>query len=78
LKGLVIAGADQQWKPAQARIEGDKVIVSSPDVPQPVAVRYAWSENPDCNPYNGAGLPASPFRTDAWPVPSADGAKNIK
>ena len=78
LKGLVIAGADQQWKPAQARIEGDKVIVSSPDVPQPVAVRYAWSENPDCNLYNGAGLPAAPFRTDAWPVPSADGAKNIK
>jgi len=68
LKGLVIAGADQQWKPAQARIEGDKVIVSSPAVPKPVAVRYAWSENPECNLYNGAGLPASPFRTDDWQV----------
>ena len=64
LKGFVIAGADHQWKPAQARIEGNRVIVSSPDVPQPVAVRYAWADNPDCNLYTAAGLPASPFRTD--------------
>lgn len=64
LKGFVIAGADHQWKPAQARIEGDVVVVSSPDVPQPVAVRYAWTDNPDCNLYNAAGLPASPFRTE--------------
>lgn len=70
LKGLVIAGEDHQWKSAQARIEGDKVIVSSPDVKKPVAVRYAWATNPDCNLFNGAGLPASPFRTDDWPVPS--------
>jgi hypothetical protein len=66
LKGFVIAGEDKQWKPAIARIEGDKVIVSSVDVPKPVAARYAWSDNPDCNLFNGAGLPASPFRTDNW------------
>ena len=64
LKGFVIAGADQQWKPAQARIEGDQVIVTSTDVKQPTAVRYAWENWPTCNLYNGAGLPASPFRTD--------------
>lgn len=64
LKGFVIAGEDQQWKPATARIEGGKVIVSHPDVKQPVAVRYAWENWPTCNLYNGAGLPASPFRTD--------------
>ena len=66
LQGFVVAGADQQWKPAQARIEGDTIVVSSPDVPQPAAVRYAWENWPTCNLYNGAGLPASPFRTDKW------------
>ena len=66
LKGFVIAGEDRQWKPASARIVDDKVIVSSPEVKQPVAVRYAWEADPTCNLYNGAGLPASPFRTDAW------------
>ncbi|MGN6641598.1 MAG: sialate O-acetylesterase [Verrucomicrobiota bacterium] len=66
LKGFAIAGSDQKWVWAKARIEGDKVIVSSPDVKSPVAVRYGWAENPDCNLYNGAGLPASPFRTDDW------------
>ncbi len=68
VKGFQIAGADRQWKPAVARIDGDKVIVTSPDITLPVAVRYAWLDNPDCNLYNGAGLPASPFRTDDWPV----------
>ncbi|MBM3871496.1 MAG: sialate O-acetylesterase [Verrucomicrobia bacterium] len=66
LKGFVIAGADQQWKPASARIEGDKVIVSSAEVKQPTATRYAWENWPTCNLFNGAGLPASPFRTDDW------------
>lgn len=66
LKGFVIAGEDKQWKPAMARIEKDKVIVSSPDVKQPVAVRYAWENFPTCNLFNGAGLPATPFRTDDW------------
>jgi hypothetical protein len=64
LKGFAIAGADRQWRWAQARIAGDRVIVSHPDVKVPVAVRYAWADNPDCNLYNGAGLPASPFTTD--------------
>ena len=66
MKGFQIAGADQQWKPASARIDGDKVVISAPDVLSPVAVRYAWLDNPDCNLYNGADLPASPFRTDNW------------
>lgn len=68
LKGFAIAGEDRQWKPARAKIEGDKVIVSCPEVPRPVAVRYAWATDPECNLYNGAGLPASPFRTDDWPA----------
>lgn len=66
-KGFQIAGADRQWKAASARIDGDKVIVSGDDIASPVAVRYAWLDNPDCNLSNGAGLPASPFRTDDWP-----------
>ena len=69
LKGFVIAGEDRQWKPASARIVDDKVIVSSPEVNKPVAVRYAWEADPICNLYNGAGLPASPFRTDDWALP---------
>jgi sialate O-acetylesterase len=52
---------------AEARIDGDSVIVWSNDVPQPVAVRYGWADNPDCNLYNKADLPASTFRTDDWP-----------
>jgi hypothetical protein len=64
LKGFVIAGADREWKPATARIEVDRVIVSNPEVKQPVAARYAWENYPECNLVNGAGLPASPFRTD--------------
>lgn len=63
VKGFEIAGEDKQWKSAVCRINGDKVIVSSPDVKKPVAVRYAWAADPDCNLGNGAGLPASPFRT---------------
>lgn len=64
LKGFVIAGADHQWQPATARIAGDTVVLSSPGVKQPVAARYAWAADPECNLSNGAGLPASPFRTD--------------
>ena len=67
LTGFAIAGADKKWSKAKGRIDGSKVVVSSPDVKEPVAVRYAWADNPDCNLYNGAGLPASPFRTDDWP-----------
>lgn len=64
LKGFAIAGADQKWLTARARIDGDQVIVWHPDIKQPKAVRYAWADNPDANLVNGAGLPASPFRTD--------------
>jgi hypothetical protein len=71
LKGFVIAGADQKWVPASAKIAGDTVVVSSPEVKAPVAVRYAWAANPECTLFNGAGLPASPFRTDAFDVPVA-------
>ncbi len=67
LKGFAIAGADQQFHWAQARIEEDRVIVWSEKVLEPVAVRYAWANNPDdCNLYNQEGLPASPFRSDDW------------
>ena len=66
LTGFVIAGDDHHWTPAKARIQGDQVIVSSPEVKSPQAVRYAWAANPACNLFNGAGLPASPFRTDDW------------
>ncbi|HSC39181.1 MAG TPA: sialate O-acetylesterase, partial [Chitinophagaceae bacterium] len=65
LGGFAIAGADQVFHWATARIEGDKVVVSSPEVAAPVAVRYAWGNNPaGANLYNKQGLPASPFRTD--------------
>jgi sialate O-acetylesterase len=68
LTGFLIAGPDKQWKPGQAAIHGDKVIITSPEVAKPSAVRYAWASVAVCNLHNGAGLPASPFRTDAWPV----------
>lgn len=68
LKGFAVAGADEKFVEAEARIERDTVIVWSTDVAHPKAVRYAWADNPTCNLYNGAGLPASPFRTDDWPV----------
>lgn len=66
LNGFAIAGADKKFYWADAKIEGHEIIVSSPDVPKPVAVRYAWSSNPPCNLYNKEGLPAGPFRTDDW------------
>ncbi|HSY17417.1 MAG TPA: sialate O-acetylesterase [Candidatus Acidoferrales bacterium] len=62
-----VAGKDWQWHWADAKIDGDSVIVSSPQVTAPVAARYAWQANPEATLYNGAGLPAAPFRTDDWP-----------
>src|SRR5512143_3429737 len=56
---------------AEARIEGETVLLSSPEVPQPAAARYAWADNPEATLRNGAGLPASPFRTDDWPMLTA-------
>lgn len=66
LKGFQIAGEDKKWVWAQAKIDGETVVVTNEKVEKPVAVRYAWADNPDCNLYNKAGLPASPFRTDDW------------
>jgi sialate O-acetylesterase len=65
--GFQIAGADKKWHWADAKIDGKSVVVSSPEVKEPKAVRYAWSTNPVANLYNAAGLPAAPFRTDDWP-----------
>jgi sialate O-acetylesterase len=68
LKPFVIAGADGKFVSAEATIDGDSVLVSSAEVPAPVAVRYAWANYPEgCNLYNTAGLPCAPFRTDAQP-----------
>ena len=67
VKGFAISGDDRHFVWAEARIEGDSVIVSSPKISQPVSVRYAWADNPMTNLYNSADLPASPFRTDDWP-----------
>jgi sialate O-acetylesterase len=67
LKGFTIAGADKVWHEAQAEIQGERVVVTSPNVSQPVAVRYAWTKYPVCNLFNKEGLPTSPFRTDQWP-----------
>ncbi len=64
LAGFALAAADGPWLIAQARIEGDTVVVSSPQISVPTKVRYAWGNNPPCTLYNGAGLPASPFRSD--------------
>ncbi|MEI6714409.1 MAG: sialate O-acetylesterase [Verrucomicrobiota bacterium] len=68
LTGFQIAGSDQKWKPAEAKIIAETVVVSSAEVPAPVAVRYAWESWPAYSLANGAGLPASPFRTDDWPA----------
>jgi sialate O-acetylesterase len=69
LRGFAVADGRRQFLPAQARIEGDKVIVSRPDMPEPAAVRYGWVDNPgESNLFNRDGLPASPFRTDDWPL----------
>lgn len=66
LIGFFIAGEDKKWFEADAKIDGDSVVVSSPDVEKPVAVRYGWANSPRCNLYNKEGLPAAPFRTDDW------------
>jgi sialate O-acetylesterase len=68
LRGFAVAGADGQFQWASARIEGDRVAISSPKVPVPVAVRYDWASNPNGNLYNNDGLPAPPFRTDVPPL----------
>jgi sialate O-acetylesterase len=66
LKGFAIAGSDRKFAWAQARIDGDTVVVWSDEVAEPVAVRYGWASNPSVNLYNKDGFPASPFRSDSW------------
>lgn len=68
LEGFAICGDDHKWTWASAKIDGDTVLVWNPNVPNPVAIRYAWSSNPWCNLYNAGGLPAGPFRTDDFPI----------
>jgi sialate O-acetylesterase len=68
ISGFTIAGADRKWHAADAVIEGNRVIVSSPQVQRPVAVRYGWANYPVVNLWNKDGLPASPFRTDDFPL----------
>lgn len=70
IEGFAICGADRKWVWATAKIEGETVVVWSDEVPEPVAVRYAWAQNPVCNLVNEAGLPAAPFRTDDFPLTS--------
>ncbi len=72
LEDFSIAGRDEKWHWARARIQGSSVIVSSPEVPHPTQVRYAWQSNPAATLFNSAGLPASPFRTDGWPLVTQD------
>lgn len=71
LTGFALAGPDRLWHWAQAKIVAGRVEVWSDKVTQPVAVRYGWADNPSCNLYNSDGLPASPFRTDNWPMITA-------
>ncbi|HYO11006.1 MAG TPA: sialate O-acetylesterase [Tepidisphaeraceae bacterium] len=73
-RGFAIAGEDQKYRWADATIEGDEVIVRADAVKNPVAVRYAWDDDPQVSLYNAADLPASPFRTDDWKMKTA-GAK---
>ena len=69
LSGFTLAGDDQVFHPAEAQIEGRNVVLQSPAVPAPVAARYGWADYPVVNLQNSAGLWASPFRTDDWPLP---------
>jgi sialate O-acetylesterase len=64
---FAIAGADKTWKWANVRIEGQEIVVWNETIAAPVAVRYAWADNPKATIYNAEGLPAVPFRTDNWP-----------
>jgi sialate O-acetylesterase len=66
-RSFAIAGKDHKFVWAEAVIDGDSIVVSAPSTPEPIAVRYAWDSNPQACLYNGAGLPAVPFRSDSWP-----------
>ncbi|MDR2673292.1 MAG: sialate O-acetylesterase [Opitutaceae bacterium] len=75
-RGFEIAGDDRKFFPAAAKLSGRSVVLESPHVPRPVAVRYAWENNPEnLNLYNKENLPALPFRTDDWPWPAGGKSK---
>jgi sialate O-acetylesterase len=67
LRGFAIAGEEREFVWANAVIDGETIVVSATDIASPVAVRYAWANNPVISLFNSEGLPASPFRTDDWP-----------
>jgi sialate O-acetylesterase len=66
VRGFFVAAADEKYVPAAAKIEGDTVVVSADSIKEPVYVRYGWAADPDCNLWNGAGLPASPFQAKVY------------
>jgi sialate O-acetylesterase len=69
IKGLAICGEDKKWVWATGKLVGtDKIEVSAPGVAKPIAVRYAWSDNPVCNLFSKEGLPVTPFRSDSFPM----------
>lgn len=71
LRFFAVAGKDRAWKWADARIDGTTVVLTCDAVKEPVAVRYGWATNIECDFFNSAGLPALPFRTDDWPLTTA-------
>ena len=67
IAGFTLAGDDHKFYWATAKIVGDTVVLTAPEVAKPVAIRYAWADNPATNLVNAEGLPSVPFRTDTWP-----------
>jgi sialate O-acetylesterase len=79
LTGFAICGKDRMWSTAMAEIQGDRVVVWSRNVAEPVAVRFGWADYPVVNLWNKDGLPATPFRTDDFPLTTdPEFKKNIK
>ena len=76
LEDFVIAGEDQKFVKAQAKIDGDTVVVSADSVAHPKAVRYDWDDWTGATLMNKDGFPASPFRTDDWPIHHSDASKS--
>ena len=74
LEGFQICGPDKKWVWAKAQIDGDEVVVSAAGVTAPLAIRYAWADNPTCNLTDASGLPTCPFRTDDFPPSTANGS----
>ncbi len=66
VRGFIIAGTDRIFYPATVTVKKKEIIVQSPDVPHPVAVRYNWANHTDGTLFGASGLPVAPFRTDNW------------